>query len=226
MANDDLLPSQKNQIYQLIEKIELNPNNFEWLECEEYVSEFPNIVSKILYKGTNFYFIFNTAKVEFSPGSETARASYKAPSWEAKYNAFFLWLKCLKGEINQPDLWAELKKQKLPDGTKIDPEASNEPFAYHEVEKILAGIEQVKAYIEQHVETDEAQKKVVNDKLDYLAGAAKRQGRKDWIHTCIGVMMTLGVALALSPIHADAIWKFIEYAVSGLVQFLPGNIQK
>jgi hypothetical protein len=62
---------------------------------------------------------------------------------------------------------------------------------------------------------------LIGEKLDYLLAAAKRQGRKDWLHTSIGVIFTLATALAFSPEQAKTIWNILKVALSGIIQLLP-----
>jgi hypothetical protein len=75
--------------------------------------------------------------------------------------------------------------------------------------------------LQENLRPDEAQNQTINEKLDYLIDAAKRQGRKDWLHTCIGVFVGLAANLALQPDQANHMWHIIKSAISGIVHFLP-----
>ena len=142
-------------------------------------------------------------------------------SWEYQRRYVREWLSYLRREIDQPDLWAEISKYRLPPESELGPDVPNEPFTAYQVEQILSGLNQVRAYLEEQGLATEEQKLFVNERLNYLEDAAKRQGRKDVIHTCIGVFFTIITALALAPEQAKTMWYLIRDAIAGIIQFLP-----
>ena len=89
------------------------------------------------------------------------------------------------------------------------------------MDQIVRGIDLIKTYLIAEIKIDSDQKKETNERLDYLIEAAKRQGRKDWIHTAIGVIFTLAVSLSLSPEQAKSIWGLLKSTMSGIIKFLP-----
>lgn len=223
-----ILTSQKNDVLDLIKNSNLDPFNFKWSEADSRFSKsragYSAGVSLLKYEKTQFYFKFDFGTeghyAIFSPGEDQVVEERNTGDWANQREYAIRWLSYLKREVEQPDLWEELAKYQLPPGEKISPDVTNEPFTVHQIEQISAGIINIRAYLE--VEFDlENQKDTVNEKLEYLIDAAKRQGRKDWFHTSIGVIFSLAIALSMSPEQARTIWNFLKDAVVGIIQFLP-----
>jgi hypothetical protein len=221
-----LLPSQKNQVFDMIEQTELNPANFEWSETQSKYIE--NLwVPKITYAGSEFFYLFdslggNTLAATYSPGEEKLiDETGNLSGWALQRTYVSNWLYYLRREIGRPNLWAEIAKYKFHPASEIVTNISNEPFTFQQVEQILFALKQVKTYIEQQKIASEEQMRFVNEKLDYLAEAVKRQGRKDWIYTCIGAMVTIATALTLTAEHSKVIWSLIQNAIIGVIKFLP-----
>nr|CBH38654.1 hypothetical protein BSM_21310 [uncultured archaeon] len=225
-----LLKSQKNEILKMIKKAKLNPINFKWSVVSSSMT--PELqVSRIDYVGSGYFFKFDFEKggerhAFCSPGDQRLiehmlSEHSKWGSWAEDKSSFRDWLFYLNREIYQPDLWAEISKYQLPPESEVVPDISNEPFTTYQVEKILSGLNQVRAYLEEQRLGSEEQKRFVKERLNYLADAAKRQGRKDWVHTCIGVLVTITTALALSPEQAETLWYLIRDAMAGIILFLP-----
>jgi hypothetical protein len=231
MPEYTLLRSQKNTILELVKQSELDPFNFGWSkELSKYTSTgagIPVEVSRLSYidVDTDFYFQFDFHKGEhyaiFSPGDNKLVMETYPGSWEGQLSYFRSWLTFLKREIQQPDLWVELAKYQLPPGEQISIEIANEPFTTQQVDQIAEGVEKIRKYLEVEFDLDTQQKALVNEKLKYLLEASKRQGRKDWLHTSIGVIFTIATGLALAPEQAKAIWNILKVAVSGIIQLIP-----
>ncbi len=62
--------------------------------------------------------------------------------------------------------------------------------------------------------------KTIDQKLDYLTEAAERQGRKDWYHTAIGVLITFGSALGLDQTQDKKLWSLFKETISGVIRLL------
>jgi hypothetical protein len=223
-----LMKSQKNDVFELIQKSELDPFNFEWTTDsfrDESLAQYIT-VDKIVYKNSDYFFIFGFVGNEhyafFSPGDTTMIQEAYTGTWMIQKQWFRNWLIYLKREIHSPDLWQELSRYELSKGDRISDETTNAPFTVYQAEQIIDGINKLRFHIEEQFSLNEYENKLVNDKLDYLIDAAKRQGRMDWIHTAIGVTFTLAASLNMSPDQANTIWSFIKNAVSGVIQFLTG----
>lgn len=228
MADRIPLKSQQNEIFQMIQNKGFDPSKFELNEEKSQQSVdkggLPDTISKINYSGTNFYFIFDFLREihysEFSPGKETLVEEQYPGSWKQQIGYVESWLTNLKKEIAEPDLWEQLSEYQIAQEDQLSPETENDPFSPDQVEQIISGINRIKAHLTNELQLDTEQENEANEKLDYLIDAAKRQGRKDWFHTAIGVIVTISVSLALSPEQANTIWGFLREAVTGIIKFL------
>jgi hypothetical protein len=227
MSGYTLLRSQKNAILELVKRSELDPFNFSWSEELSKFSWGGNRpeVSCLSYNDTEFYFLFDFLKGEnyaiFSPGADKLVEKAYPGNWESQLSYVKKWLTCLKREIQQPDLWVELAKYKLAPGEQISREIENEPFTAQQVDQIAESLNKIREYLEANFNLDMQQKTLMNEKLNYLLEASKRQGRKDWLHTSIGVIFTIATGLALAPEQAKVIWNILKVAVSGITQLIP-----
>ena len=212
-----LLRRQKNAILEAIQQAGLNPLDFEWREpISEYNAEL--IVSELHMKhlpgGPYYFFQFDYKSGKpfsrFSPGEDHMEESRVADSWSTRLSHVKTWLSSLKQEVESPDLWARLEEY-TPDETFIgSAEISNAPFSHSDAENVIKSLDEMRAQIEENFKLQGDQLAFVSRQIDYLKDAAKRQGRKDWIHTSIGVIVTIATGLALSPEKAKLLWDLVR----------------
>ena len=219
-----LLKSQRNEVYEMIAAHDLDPANFYWGETESTYQHM-TLVSYIAYKNTDFYFKFDYSEENlhfcvYSPGIEKQIDSEYPGSWECEKGDFSAWLQNIYREINQPDLWSELSKYQLATDTLTTSELGNDPFTAYQADQISESLNQIRAYLHEHQLVSDEHIEFVKQKLTYLEEAARRQGRMDWLHTAIGVIMTIAVALSLDPDRANDIWNIIKTTISGFVKLL------
>jgi len=213
----------KNELLDCVQEAGLSPLDFRW---EEESSDQPNYnykVSVLSHCTSKFYFKFDRSKtggfiVKFSPGKYQLEGREGGiRNWAEAVVWFSNWLTYLKGEI-APDLWQQLQEYS-PNESLVDTERiSNTPFTYLEVERILSGLDRIQDEIESGFSLQEEELAFVERQIEYLKDGAKRQGRKDWVHTSIGVVATIAVGLALSPEKTKLLWQFFRSCVAGLLQ--------
>jgi len=229
MANLVLLTSQKNQVLRLVKDSGLDPFNFEWSEILSERSIVPELfsgdtVSMIEYKDSDFCYVFDFKNgkhyAEFSPGKETQTEHQFPGNWDLQIAYVEKWLNYLNREISEPDLWASLANSRLDCTLNIDPQEDNKPFTFTEVNQITTGVNEMRQYLESEFSDVKNANEIIGNKLDYLVDAAKRQGRKDWLHTCIGVLASLGTALGLTNEHGTRLFQILKSAVTGIVRLL------
>jgi hypothetical protein len=228
MAKCILLRSQKNDVLESVKSLGLDPFNFKWsVEGSNYTDDIygdSESVECLNYEGEGFFYKFDFMKGKhyaiFAPGSDKLVDEKYPGNWENQLIYVGNWLSYLKREVEQPDLWAGLYKYQLPPSDQLITDIGNEPFTVKEAEQLTEGIKRVQAYIETELDLNVDQHFLMSDKLDYLLEAAKRQGRKDWFHTSIGVIFTLASAIALSPEQTRNIWDILKGAISGIILLL------
>lgn len=223
MPDIEIMRSQKNEVLQAIKYSELDPFNFVW---GKVLSQFEmnTTVPCLRYKDSEFSFTFDLHREDhyaiYSPGGENVVDHQEPSSWVGQIGVVYDWLGNLKREMNEPDMWEQLSQFQLEASVSVDPAVENKPFTVQEVKQITLGVNRMREYLEMEFDGVENDHKLINEKLDYLIEAANRQGRRDWIHTCIGVLATLGAALGLTPEHGSKLMHFLKDAVSGVVKLL------
>lgn len=210
MSKGHLLRSQTNAVLELIQAAELQPSDFSWRE--ETSGRTGKAVPVLEHTPTGYYFKFEIHPsnrdhaCEFSPG-EDIRVSFQYPgSWEGLLNYLSLWLLNLKREIEAPDLWSAVSKERaLVEAANRDD--SNRSFSPQELQQIKEKLLELQEYILSTHELTEEQSRFVRSRLKYLTEAAERQGYTDWIHTAIGVLFSFAITLAFSSADARDLFR-------------------
>jgi hypothetical protein len=93
-----LLPEQKNELFGLILKHDLNPDNFQ--------IDYGEVSISLLYQGTDFYFTINLHRKKYyatlCPGENTRDQKTIGLSWLNLLKHFNLWLRYVKRKIEKP----------------------------------------------------------------------------------------------------------------------------
>jgi hypothetical protein len=219
MENHQLLKTQKNEVFQILQKAGLEPANFSWDISSPTVQgwTFP----QLNYLEGRYYFVFALSFCILSPGIvELAVEHHNATSWNDRLRFFARWVQSLKKELEVPDLWAEMEKYKLSFSVTLPKRQVNEPISASEAEKISDKLSLLTNTIEQQFDLDAEHKKFVRSKLNYLAEAAKRQSSLDWVHTLIGVSVTIVLSLNLTPDKASDLWRLIKSVLSPFIHLI------
>ena len=209
-----LLTTQKNQLYDIIQNVGLNPAQFEFLEIrsEYYTSE---MSTKIFYKGSNWYYIFETLgenKIDvhysiYSPVKTTLIIREHHRTWPLQIGNFVKWLENLKRESLTEDKWERLKIEI--NNVKLSYENDHNRFTVQEYEELqtqmgilkdrISGLELIPEQVEQ-----------INDKLDHLITFAKSLNKTDWKSLFIGTIINLIIQLSLELNIGKQIWTIIR----------------
>ena len=220
MENYELLKSQKNEVFEILQKAGLEPANFSWKWGEMAdLGEFID-VPRLEYLDGQYYFEFKPDFSTFTPGRGEAISTERAGSWGMQRHHIREWVICLKREIEAPDLWAEMEKYKLSFSVTLPQRQVNEPISASEAEKISDKLSLLTNTIEQQFDLDAEHKKFVRSKLNYLAEAAKRQSGLDWVHTLIGVSVTIVLSLNLTPDKASELWQLIKSVLGPFIHLI------
>lgn len=220
-----LLKTQKNEIFEILRGAGLEPADFSWSEEESLISE-DLIVSRLKYRDGRFYYQFDFSErteahwYECSPGQGIAVQSEYTATWAQQLYQTNTWANLLKSEIDAPDLWQEIEKYRATFSLAPPEKLLNEPIPAYEAEKIGDSLRVLAEDMKKHFELTQQQNEFVRSKLDYLVEAAKRQGRLDWVHTCIGVLITIAMGLAMSPEEASKLWEFARNLLGQFIRLI------
>jgi hypothetical protein len=217
-----LLKSQKNEIFKQIQKEGLEPANFSWSKGG-VLGDYEN-VPVLNYLHEDYYFKFSSISGEhcctFSPGLERI-VEYRRPKiWANQKSTVEYWLFCIRRETEEPDLWAEMEKYKTSVSLALPEQLLNEPISASESEEIAQKVNLLADKTGEIFKLNAEQNEFVRNKLNYLTEAAKRQRSIDWVHTSIGVFVTIAMGLALAPEQAKELWLLFKDILGGIIHLI------
>ncbi len=217
-----LLRSQQNEIYELITENGLDPRSFNWSEVKRY--DF--IYSQLNYNEFDFLFLFQiSSEYEYNsiyyPGKNISVQYQSTNNWTTQKQHVVNWLYLLKKEVSQPNLWGQITKYKFSYDPDLTSKVSNEPFTNQQLEQVHKSLNQLKNYLIEHIKVSEEQHKLINENINYLSDSAKRQGRRDFIFTAIGLILSLASFLGIQPNQITKLFYFFRDTVIGFITSLP-----
>src|SRR5260370_17240081 len=127
-----LTKTQKNLVFRSVKRFKFDPSDFQWNEViseEGYGVIFT--VSSLVHLPTQYYFTFGGYELEWSPGRKTKveRESHNH-NWSKKSSRFEEWLRDLKDQVDQPDLWAIALQEKTLADLSNSPDPANLPLTH------------------------------------------------------------------------------------------------
>jgi hypothetical protein len=174
---------------------------------------------------SGYFFTFDLVdygqhQAQYCPGEDTAYEDRRGGDWEGQLSLVDEWLTNLKREIQAPDLWTLLSEQTaLVQAASAD--SPNTPFSHAEIKEISDGLRELQENIEKTHDLDDQKHAFLESRLGYLADAAHRQGRHDWLYMAIGVLATIVVSLATSPDQTREIFRFVSSVLQAILKTPP-----
>jgi hypothetical protein len=210
MATDATLTKlQKNAVLEAIQKFQFDPAEFDWAEVvsEEWAatSKFHYMASNLVHRGTGYYITFGGVSQICSPGhGRKVESERHSNIWENQMRRLEEWLYRLRKEVDAPDLWAAVgKERELSEAASSHLE--NKPFTVAEKSEIAAKLGELKHYLLSGQQFQIAQTKYIDEQFRYLRESSERLGRKDWLNIAFSTLINLAVTLALPPERATGL---------------------
>jgi hypothetical protein len=207
---------QRNQIFEAIQAARLDPGQFDLMDSE---SEF-----RIKHKWSDSYFIVNRQSAHYVGQSLVGDGAVwpTGPvSWESLLARISRWLEEVKRDLDTPDLWAELQREARLLGADPSVVTENTPFTADEQREIARRLEEAARHVRATHLLSMAQMQVLDEKVDYLAKASSRLGRKDWLIMSLGVIFPFVLSAALAPESARTIFTTFLRGIGLLYPELP-----
>ncbi len=137
----------------------------------------------------------------------------EAFSWRTVEEQGGRWARGVKEDVDTPDLWAELQLERaIVTGARFE-DVENTPFSADEQVVIAEQLQQTQEWVTRTYSLPEAQILQLEAKLDDIAAAAGRMGRKDWTLLVCGAMFGPLVQGILPP---DAVHDILRMTLDGL----------
>lgn len=159
----------------------------------------------------------------FSPGLQTPTARGRlGTDWNNHLRYVEAWIKSLKAELETPDPWEALAKQReaIVKIAEYDPD-DNAKMNETERAKVVQAIVDVRKMIVESTKANDAQLKAMDEKLTYLAESTDRLGKKDWTLMALSIVFGLIVQMA---VPADAGMKILHYLQSFIATVFSGGV--
>jgi len=208
-----LLKSQKDILYDLIERNGMSPFQFDFFEFESNLSH-GKVATTLKFKESDFFFTFETVGNNeqphysiYSPGEYKYEDSHYSGFWQSQYQKVCDWLIYLKREVNTPNKWERLKIEMSV--ISFTTSNDNSKFSASEYEELNAKIASLKHGIKLLGLLPE-QLITLNAKLDYLSSQAKEMNKFDWKSLFIGTIISIIIQLAVTQENAKALWELIR----------------
>lgn len=185
---------QRNEIFRAVRDAGLSPEEFDWdLGADE---------STLRHRPSGAYFVFGGVAGDYTSRYVAGDSQVEERTELSQYRLMQqveLWLSAVKQDIDTPDLWGQLQ-----DATELladvsDEAMANTPFTPAEQEEIAGQLRDLRDYVSRTYSVSESQTRLLEEKLDYLAAATTRVGRKDWVLMAAGVMLGYVLTAALPP---------------------------
>lgn len=208
-----LLTSQRNEVLRLVEKAGFDPALFGWKDTpsafQESAGATPTLVPMLVYRETVFYFVFDLKSGKhfsiFSPGAETAQEMQYPGSWRLQLQYFGEWLSHVSRETRQDDLWERFAAAASGIGG-LSVELADTPFSGRDIDQVSNKLDAIATRVDLIAGTSEG----IAVEISYLKEELGRQSKRDWFFMFVGVLATIGTALALTPEQGTAVLTYLR----------------
>ncbi len=203
---------KRNLVFQAIKAVGLDPGEVEW--------DGEDGQSPLRHSSSESYFIFDGDARRYvgsyRVGKELQPWPYEFYTWPSLMQRVEGWLREVKSDLETPDLWAELRREREMLGGVPDEAVQNTPFTQEEQAEIAKQLREIKEYAKKTYSLSEAQRMLLEARLDYLQEAASRLRRIDWRNALVGAIFGYIFAAALPPEAARDIFKVALGALAHL----------
>jgi len=214
--------TQQNEVLAAVQAADLDPGEFSWLPGSHYQGS----QARLVHQPSDFYFNFifggNTWQCVFEPGDGVPRSHNSAGSWYQEMQDVARWLYTLRDEVQAPDLWAELDRERNALAQPNAGDTENTPFSPDELARISEQIAELKEYVRNAYELGHDQQRVLEARLDYVEHVAQDgMGRVDWWNLFAGALVNLVLTQIVPP---GVVQALLVLAVQGLAGLFGGGM--
>jgi len=230
MSDLTLLNTQKQEIFDLIKEVGIDPYHFEWhVEGIHQAGRIQHRYSVIRSKfKPDFCFTFPPGMGGYgatcSPGRGQRKSALGGLPWEACLAPVQQWALMVEQELNTPDPWAALPKLATTADLVVSSATVNTPFSYRDVEQIHRGLADIRDLFLKTSLRSAENDAIIRAQLEGLEKASQQMGRKDWVNLAIGTVITLALQVAAPPETVKAAFEILKRTLAGIVDLLPAVV--
>jgi len=216
VADHVLLPSQQADVHRAVRAERFDPREFLRGTQPTEVTHFglgrtPFDVPILVHSPSRWYFAFDYDRnadehwAVFGPGRQSPEDRVRTVIWESQLTSVREWLIYLRREIETPDVWAEVgRERKLLSAP--GPDDGNSQFSDEERRLIWERLTELKDMLAAGYGLQEGQLREVETRLKELERATARLGRFDWRQVMVAELVGLVVRAVIpqNAFHAAA----------------------
>lgn len=189
-----LTKPKRNELFSAVQEAGLSPHEFDLdLGADE---------TSLRHRPSGAYFVFGGVAGDYTARYLAGDGLVEERTGLSQYRLMqqvTFWLSAVKLDIETPDLWAQLQGEAELLGSISDEAIENSTFTVAEQEKITGQLHELKDQVTRTYALSEGQTRLLEERFDYLAAAAGRVGRKDWILMAAGLLLGYVLTAALPP---------------------------
>ena len=210
-----LLISQKDVIFELIQKQGLSPNQFKIEESETLLTSSTTIKFKERDFTLNFISSLNSNifSLRYTPGNEVFTENIgPIEKFSNSLLEIQFWLNNIYREIQSPNYWEKLDREL--EEVRMSSVFNNSKFTIKEFNNLSSKIDFLKSNLKEIPLLKEQNEQIIFQ-LDNLKSRAEELGKFDWTNLFIGTIMSIIIQLNVNRENADALWQLIKNIFSG-----------
>jgi hypothetical protein len=204
-----LVKWQRNAIFNAVVEGGLDPR-----EC---TFDYDDASTRVTHRPSGSYFVLEGDPLRYTGQSVVG----DRPPWPLIFFSWLTvpdrvkrWAREVKEDVDTPDLWAELQREREALAVRPYEDAENTPFTAAEQAEIAEQLRQVKAYVKTMSSLSEAQMSSLEWRLDMLRAAVGRMGRQDWRGVVGGAILG---AIVNDLIPAEVVQHIFGMLLKGLI---------
>jgi hypothetical protein len=221
-----LLRSQVNELIKLAAGSGVPPAAIEFSRDLAKPVLYVQMPLRLAVRGTEFFF-----EIDYDPGKRGGR-QYKAsrfpagsprtevdltPFWSTVVEYFGYWLRTVGRELGEPEPWLLLTgADALLAGVPLA-QAAAETFDDRELGELRKFLGTVREFVASEGRATPSQLSEIDERLAYLEEQARKQDKRAWAFTAIGVVVTIAVGSLLSPEQAHKLFGLTAEFLRGVL---------
>lgn len=229
MDNEDvrLMTTERDNMFRVIEHVGLATSCFQWRELKNYMepSEYGSSWTKasvLVHVPSEYFYTFGKYVDQFSPG-RTDRVESKSlyeysnsDKWSSRWQSVETWITRLKEEIDAPDLWSQLLKDREVYQLASSTVQPGDVFTAQDKHYVAQQFRQIQNQLSTVHRLQEQQVQAMNQKFGEIVEGMNRFGKKDWLNWAIGALTGFALNAAFSPAAARDLFHGFIGAVGPL----------
>lgn len=212
--NFRLLRTQQNNIFEILERADLNPPDFKWGDVTADGG------TRLWHEQSGYFIEFDYWEevgcyyITCSPAEGVPKKSFQIDRWDNVLIFVQTWAHCLGQEIDAPDLWGQLRKYTAYLTLPPTEDVSDEPISAVDAQEIEDRLWLFADKVEKQFNLAEGERKVLRHQMDVLIGIAKCSSKKAFIYSAFGAIAGIAMSLAMNPEQAKALWQLLHGTLS------------